>query len=238
MSSYLPVLVTSLMGTDNGTWFDNPVIRSGYLTAVWETVAKAVSSTTLTMLLGIPLGIALVATGKDHLFPSRGVNSVLSFIVNVGRSIPFLILAVAIMPFTRYLIGTTIGWQGALVPLVVAAVPYYARLVETAILGVEKGKIEAAQMMGASRMRILFDVLLREAAAPLVQASTVLAITLIGFGAMAGALSGGGLGQMAMNYGYNRYELDVMVLTVVGIVLLVQIVQMVGDMISRRVDHR
>ena len=227
-----------LFPVDDNTWFNNPAIANGYLQAVGETLIKTFTSTLVTVILGVPLGLALVATGRGHLFPDRRVNSVLATIVNIGRSIPFLILAAAIMPFSRLVVGTTVGWKGAVVPLVVAAVPYFARLVETAILGVERGKIEAAQMMGASRLRILFDVLIREAAAPLVQATTVLTITLIGYGAMAGALGGGGLGQMAMNYGYNRYEWDVMVLTVIGIVIIVQLVQMAGDMISRRVDHR
>ena len=224
--------------TEAGRWFSNPAIVNQFWPAVYETVAMTVVSTLFTVLLGAPLGLALVATTRGHLFQNRAVNSVLATIVNIGRSIPFLILAAAIVPLTRAIAGTTLGWQATVVPLVVAATPYFARLVETNILGVESGKIEAAQMMGASRMRILFDVLVREAAAPLVQSTTVLTVTLIGYGAMAGALGSGGLGQLAMNYGYTRFEDDVMVITVVAIIIIVQAVQMIGDMLSRRVDHR
>ena len=224
--------------TEAGRWFSNPAIVNQFWPAVYETVAMTVVSTLFTVLLGAPLGLALVATTRGHLFQNRAVNSVLATIVNIGRSIPFLILAAAIVPLTRAIAGTTLGWQATVVPLVVAATPYFARLVETNILGVESGKIEAAQMMGASRMRILFDVLVREAAAPLVQSTTVLTVTLIGYGAMAGALVSGGLGQLAMNYGYTRFEDDVMVITVVAIIIIVQAVQMIGDMLSRRVDHR
>ena len=134
--------------------------------------------------------------------------------------------------------GTTLGWQATVVPLVILSVPFFARLVESNILAVDAGKIEAAQMMGASNRQIRWGVQVREAAPALVQSITTLAITLIGYSAIAGALGGGGLGQMAMNYGYNRFQDDVMIVTVLAIIVIVQIVQMFGDMISRLVDHR
>ncbi|OKL46549.1 metal ABC transporter permease [Boudabousia liubingyangii] len=223
---------------NQGRWLYHPAIVKNFWPAVWETLEMTFVSTALTVLIGLPLGLALVATSKGHLFASKTVNNVLAVIVNIGRSIPFLILAVAVMPLTRLLSGSTIGWKATVIPLTIAAVPYFARLVETNVLGVDQGKIEAAQMMGASRMRILLDVLVREAAGPLVQSITVLTVTIIGYGAMAGALGAGGLGQMAMNYGYNRWETDVMVVTTIAIVIIVQGVQMIGDMLSRRVDHR
>ena len=143
-----------------------------------------------------------------------------------------------LLPLTRLIVGTTLGWQATVVPLVILSVPFFARLVESNILAVDAGKIEAAQMMGASNRQIRWGVQVREAAPALVQSITTLAITLIGYSAIAGALGGGGLGQMAMNYGYNRFQDDVMIVTVLAIIVIVQIVQMFGDMISRLVDHR
>ncbi|AOZ73285.1 metal ABC transporter permease [Boudabousia tangfeifanii] len=238
MTTLLNAVQPATLLPADGTWFHNPAIQQGLLQAIWETLEMSFVATLITVLIGLPLGLALVATSKGHLFPNPGVNSVLAVIVNFGRSIPFLILAIAIMPFTRLVSGSTLGWKATVVPLVVGAVPYFARLVESNILGIEWGKVEAAQMMGASRSRILFDVLVREASAPLVQSITILAVTIIGYGAMAGALGAGGLGQMAMNYGYSRFEPDVMVITVIMIAIIVQLTQMIGDMISRRVDHR
>lgn len=139
---------------------------------------------------------------------------------------------------TRLIVGTSLGWQATVVPLVLLSVPYFARLVESNILAVDPGKIEAAQMMGASNRQIRWGVQVREAAPVLVQSITTLAITLIGYSAMAGAVGGGGLGQMAINYGYNRWQDDVMISTVIAIIIIVQLVQMIGDMISRLVDHR
>ncbi|MBV7363349.1 ABC transporter permease [Actinomycetaceae bacterium TAE3-ERU4] len=222
----------------DGRWFSNPAIVNQFLPALYETLAMTLASTIFTVLLGAPLGIALVATSRGQLFENRAVNTILATIVNIGRSVPFLILAAAIVPLTRLIAGTILGWQATVIPLVVASTPYFARLVETSILGVAYGKIEAALMMGASRLRILFGVMIPEAAAALVQSTTVLVVTIIGYGAMAGALGSGGLGQLAMNYGYNRFEEDVMVITVAAIVIIVQLTQMMGDMLSRRVDHR
>ena len=223
---------------DEGTWFDNPVVQGQLWPATLETLGMTVFSTLFTVVFGLPLGLALVATAPRGLVPNVAVNQVLSVIVNIGRSIPFIILMISILPFTRLVVGTTLGWEAAVVPLTVAAIPFFARLVETAVFSVEQGKIEAAQMMGASRFQVLGGVLVREALPALVQSVTVLVITLISYSAMAGAIGGGGLGALAINHGYTRFQGDVMVLTVVVIVILVQAIQMMGDMLSRLVDHR
>lgn len=221
-----------------GRWFANPVIAQTYWQSVGETLAMTGLSSLATVVLGLPLGLLLVATRKDGLLPNRGVHHALALIVNIGRSIPFIILIIAILPITRLIAGSTLGWKAAVVPLTIGAIPFFARLVETAILGVEAGKIEAAHMMGARRWQIMMGVQVREALPALIQSITVLVITLVAYSAMAGTIGGGGLGQLAMNYGYQRYQDDVMILAVVGILIIVQTIQAIGDMCSRLVDHR
>src|SRR5690606_10125435 len=157
-------------------------------------------------------------------------------VVNVGRSFPFVILMIAILPLTRLITGTTYGWLSAVVPLSLAATPFFARLVENAVRDVSAGKVEAARMVGASRLAIVGGVLVREALPALVGGATVTVITLVGYSAMAGALGAGGLGALAVNHGYNRFQTDVMVVTVVVIIVLVQLVQMLGDRVVRLVD--
>lgn len=220
------------------TLFGDEILWQELGPATVETLLMTFFSTLVTVLVGLPLGVSQVATSPQGLAPHAAVHKVLDVVVNIGRSIPFIILAFSILPFTRFVVGTTIGWQGAVVPLTVAAIPFYARLVETSLLQVSSGKVEAARMMGATRTRIMFDVLVREAAPALIQQTTVLMITLIGYGAMAGAIGSGGLGQLAMNHGYYRRNDAMMLVTVVLIVVIVQLVQMVGDMLSRLVDHR
>ena len=151
---------------------------------------------------------------------------------------PFIILMVALIPITRMLVGTSLGWQAACVPLTIGAIPFYARLVETAINDVDHGKVEAALMMGASGQQITWGVLVREALPILIQSATVTIITLLGYSAMAGAVGGGGVGDLAIQYGYQRNMVDVMVITVVVIVIIVGIIQLIGDMLSRLVNHR
>lgn len=222
----------------DGQWLDTPAIKEAFWPSVWQTLAMTAWATVITVVIGTPLGLFLVSTARGGLTPNRVANQILGFIVNVGRSIPFIILLIAILPFTRFVVGTTLGWKAAVVPLSVGAIPFFARLVETNVRGVSAGKIEAAHMMGASRWEIMFGVQVREALPALIDSVTVLAVTLIGYSAIAGVLGGGGLGQLAMNYGYNRFQGDVMLVSVVGIVIIVQIVQVVGDMLSRLVDHR
>ena len=219
------------------TWFDNPVLQHQLWPETLVTIYMTLASTALTVLVGLPLGLALVATAPKGLVPNALVNRALSVIVNIGRSIPFIILMISIIPFTRLLTGSTLGWRAAVVPLTVAAIPFFARLVETALYSVTPGKIEAAQMMGADRLQILGGVMVREALSPLIQAVTVLMITLLSYTAMAGAIGAGGLGQLALNYGYNRFQGDVMLVTVVVIIVMVQAIQMIGDLLARLVDH-
>ncbi|WP_371163933.1 methionine ABC transporter permease [Buchananella felis] len=216
----------------------SPVIRKKLWPAVVETLQMTGLSTLVAVLVGLPLGIALVATASRGLRPNRVVNAVLSAIVNVGRSVPFIILLIALIPFTRWLVGDTLGWLPASVPLSIGAIPFFARLAESAILGVESGKIEAAQMMGATRLQIMWGVQVREALPTLIQQITVTAVTLVSYSAMAGTVGAGGLGNLAILYGYNRYNTPVMVAAIVVIVAIVQLIQWVGDMLSRWVDHR
>lgn len=225
-------------GVNDPTWGDNPALTKQFFPALIDTLLMVGFATPFTVILGLPLGLLLVQTSKTGLTPNAAINRTVGLIVNVGRSFPFIILSIALIPLTRLIVQTSLGWKAAVVSLVVGSVPFFARLVESNILAVETGKIEAAQMMGASNGVIRWKVQVREALPALIQSITVLAITLVGYSAMAGAVGGGGLGQMAINYGYNRFQYDVMVVTVVTIVVLVQVIQMVGDMLSQLVDHR
>lgn len=234
---HLPGL-SALATSGDRTWFNNPVIQRKLGTATLQTLEMTFVSGALTVLFGLLLGLALVTTGTRGQHRNRALYEVLSQIVNIGRSMPFIILMVAIVPFTRLVVGTSLGWEAACVPLTIGAIPFYARLVETAVNGVDHGKVEAALMMGASPTQITWGVLVREALPTLIQSATVTLITLLGYSAMAGAVGGGGLGDLAIQYGYQRYETDVMVITVVLILVIVAIIQVVGDMLSRLVDHR
>ncbi|HZK06156.1 MAG TPA: methionine ABC transporter permease [Actinomycetaceae bacterium] len=222
---------------EDGTWFDNRYIQAEFWPKALDTLNMTLLSALFTVLLGLPLGLALVASAPKGLAPNRTLNQVLGAIVNVGRSIPFIILMVMVVPITRAITGTTITWYSAVVPLTIAAVPFFARLVETSLSSVGEGKVEAALMMGASRLRVLWDVLVRESLASLIQNVTVVIVTLIGYTAMAGAIGSGGLGQLAINQGYNRNMYDVMYIAVGGILVMVMVFQFVGDMLSRLVDH-
>ncbi|WP_119727863.1 methionine ABC transporter permease [Thermomonospora amylolytica] len=217
------------------TWDEiAPLLRD----AILETLQMTWWSSLLTALGGLLLGVLLVLTDRRGLLPAPPVHQVLGAIVNVGRSLPFIILMVAILPFTRAVTGTTIGTTAAIVPLAVAAIPFYARLVETALREVDPAVIAAARAMGASRRQIVGKVLLREARPGLVAGLTVTVIALIGYSAMAGAIGGGGLGDLAVRYGYQRFETGVMVATVVVLIVVVQLVQMLGDQLTRRLTHR
>lgn len=236
------VLTTGLgvlpTGPGDPTWGDNPAITEKFLPAVGETLLMTFWPTFFTVVLGVPLGLFLVQTGPGGLTPRRGLNQVVSAVVNVLRSFPFIILIIALGPVMQVVVGSKLGWRAASLALVISAVPFFARLVESNIASLDHGKIEAAQMMGASNRQIRWGVQVREILPQIVRATTVLAITVIGYNAMAGAVGGGGLGQMAINYGYNRFQNDVMVVTIIGIIVIVMLIQLIGDMISRLVDHR
>ena len=206
--------------------------------ATLETLLMVGAATVLAVLGGLPLGILLAATDPNGILEHRWVNRILGTVINLGRSVPFIILMVAIIPFTRKVVGTSIGTTAAIVPLTVAAIPFMARLVEGALKEVDPGVIEAAQSMGTGPLQIIYKVLLPEALPALVLAVTVTAVNLVGYSAMAGAIGGGGLGDLAIRYGYQRFRGDVMLQTVAILVLLVQGMQMLGDRIAQKLYER
>ena len=182
-----------------------------------------------TVVLGLPLGVLLFLTGPRQMFEQKAVYTLLSLVVNILRSLPFIILLIVIIPLTVLITGTSLGVAGAIPPLVVGATPFFARLVETALREVDKGIIEATQAMGASTRQIIWNALLPEARPGIIAAITVTAITLVSYTAMAGVVGAGGLGDLAIRFGYQRFQTDVMVVTVVMLLILVQILQTVGD---------
>lgn len=202
----------------------------------WETGYMVVASTVLASLIGIPLGIILTVTHNGHILPNAVINSVLGVIVNATRSTPFIILMVAIIPLTRMLVGSSIGTTAAIVPLTISAAPFIARVIESSLLEIDHGVIEAAQSMGASPMQIIYKVLLPEALHSIVLGITLAVIALIGYSAMAGVLGGGGLGDLAIRYGYQRFQPDVMIVTVVILILMVQLIQFIGDTLSKKLN--
>ena len=194
-----------------------------------DTLNMLLGSMLFTVLLGLPLGVLLFLTGPRQMFEQRALYAVLSLVVNVLRSVPFVILLILMIPLTVLITGTSLGVAGAIPPLVVGATPFFARLVETALREVDRGIIEATQAMGASTLQIIFRALLPEALPGLIAATTVTAITLVSYTAMSGLIGGGGLGDLAVRYGYQRYQPDVMAVTVILLLVLVQVLQMVGD---------
>lgn len=206
--------------------------------ALLETLYMVGLAVVLSTLGGLPLGVLVVITSPGHILANRRLNNFLGAVINLGRSIPFIILMVAIIPFTRLVVGTSIGTAAAMVPLTVAAIPFVARLVETSLKEVDRGVIEAAQAMGATPWQIITKVLIPEALPSLILGVTITTVTLIGYSAMAGAIGGGGLGDLAIRYGYQRFRMDVMIWTVLVLIVLVQVIQMLGDAVSRAVDRR
>lgn len=227
-------MLTSLLPT----LLSDPVLTEKLPQATVETLQMVGVSAVLTALLGLPLGLLLHATSPGGLTPRPALASALGVVVNIGRSLPFIILAIALIPLTRALVGTSLGWEAAVVPLTLGAVPFYARLVETAVREVDPGKVEAARVMGSTRRKILGAVLVPEALPGLVSGMTVTVIALIAYSAMAGAIGAGGLGFLAISYGYQRFNTPVMVVCIVLIVVIVQVVQVLGDQAARRFDHR
>lgn len=202
------------------------------------TLYMTLMSTLFGYILGLPMGIILVVTAPKGLRPNQVVYRILDVIVNITRSIPFLILMILIMPFTRILVGKTYGTTATIVPLALAAAPFIARMVESSLLEVDHGVIEAAQSMGASLWTVIWKVLLAEARTSLIVGATIALGTILGYSAMAGTIGGGGLGDIAMRYGYYRYQADIMIIAVVLLVLLVQILQVVGMILSKKLDRR
>ena len=216
----------------------SPEMNALLLKSLWETIYMVALSTVIATAAGIPLGVILVCTDRGGILQNLGINRVLGWIVNATRSTPFIILMVAIIPLTRMIVGTSIGTAAAMVPLCIAAAPFIARLVETSLKEVDGGVIEAAQSMGATPWQIITKVMIPEAMPSIISGITITIINLIGCSAMAGAVGGGGLGDIAIRYGYQRFQADVMIITVVILIIMVQVVQSVGDYASRRLNKR
>lgn len=218
---------------------NNPAITNALWPAFLETLLMVGISGLATVIVGLPVGVVLFVTQPGGLAESRPVNLILGgIVVNITRSIPYAILMVSLIPFTRWVVGTSIGPLAASVSLTIAAVPFFARLVEAGLREVHPGKVDAAHAMGSSRLQTVWKVLLPEASPALVASVTTTLVALIGYSAMAGLIGGGGLGRLAYNYGYQRFQPEVMVVVLIVLVVLVQLVQAIGDAVVRRVDHR
>lgn len=203
-----------------------------------ETLFMTLMSTLMGYVLGLPLGIALAVTDKGGIHPNRVVYRILDVITNVIRSIPFLILLILVIPVTRFIVGQSYGSAATVVPLVIAAAPFIARMIESSLKEVDKGVIEAAQSMGAGTFTIIGRVFLVEARTSLIVGVTIALGTILGYSAMAGVVGGGGLGDIAIRYGYYRYQPDIMIVTIVILIVLVQILQGIGMLISAKLDRR
>lgn len=205
---------------------------------IFETLQMVLISTLFGYILGLPMGVVLAVTDKNGIHPNPVVYRILDVIINVLRSIPFLILLILLIPFTTLLVGQSYGTRGTIVPLVISAAPFIARMVESSLKEVDPGVIEAAQAMGADNRTIIFRVLLVEARVSLIVGTTIVLGTILGYSAMAGVVGGGGLGDIAIRYGYYRYEGDIMVATVILLVVLTQVFQIIGMLIASRNDKR
>lgn len=206
--------------------------------AIAETLYMVAVSGIVSYVIGLPLGIYLVVSSENHILPNPWVEKTLGTVVNIFRSAPFIVVMVALIPFTRAIVGTSIGTTAAIVPLVVCTAPFVARIVETSLKEVSHGVIEAAQSMGASPWQIITKVLLPESKASLILGAAITTINVIGYTAMAGAVGGGGLGDLAIQYGYNRFRTDVMVMTVIVLVIIVQIIQTSGIALAAKAARK
>ncbi|MER0444622.1 methionine ABC transporter permease [Streptomyces sp. NPDC006711] len=217
------------------TWSEmQPLLSQG----TYDSLYMVLWATVVTIAAGLPLGVLLVLTDKGGLLQNRPVNKVVGVIVNIGRSLPFIILLIALIPFTTWAVGTFIGPSAMIVPLSIGAIPFFARLVETAVREVDHGLVEAAQSMGGGIPTIVWKVLLPQALPSLVSAATTTVITLVGYSALAGAVGGGGLGSVAITYGYQRFETTFMLITVAVLIVIVTVVQLLGDGIGRLLARR
>ncbi|NLB88425.1 MAG: ABC transporter permease [Syntrophomonadaceae bacterium] len=217
---------------------ENAWIAEKVILATWQTIYMIAISTFLSYLLGLPLGVILVVTEEGHILENKAINQTLGVIVNIVRSIPFIIFLILIIPLTRLIMGTYIGTAASIVPLTLAAVPFVARLVETSLKEIEWGLIEAALSMGANAWQIIYKVLLPEAMPSIVLGTAITTINLIGYSAMAGIVGGGGLGTLAYYYGYQRYEYAILWTTVVILIIMVQGIQVIGDKATANIVNR
>lgn len=221
-------------------WFQDLIANYGALLwqGVLDTIYMTLVSILLACLLGFPIGILAVVSSPKGIHPMPVINKILGAIINIGRSIPFIILLVAIRPFTKWIVGTSLGPEAVIVPLVISATPFIARLVENSFNDLDAGVIEAARSMGARDMQIIWKVMVPEALPSLILGISLGAITIVGYTAMAGTVGGGGLGDIAIRYGYYREEYDIAVVTIVLLVVIVQILQSLGQLISDKIDKR
>lgn len=216
----------------------SPVLFNLLLQSIWETVVMTLASGVISFVAGLPLALILVATDRGGIAENLFVNRALGWVINGFRSVPFIILLVALIPLTRLLVGTSLGTAAAIVPLAIAAAPYYARVAEVSLREVDPGLIEAARAMGGNRWTIVREVLVPEALPGIVAGFTVTLVTLVGASAMAGAIGAGGLGDLAIRYGYQRFETGVMIAVVAVLIVLVSGIQWLGDRLVAHLDHR
>jgi D-methionine transport system permease protein len=215
-----------------------PIMLELLLRSLWETILMTGASGLISLVAGLPLGLALVLTSHGGIAENRWINSSLGAVINGFRSVPFIILLVALIPLTRMIVGTALGTWAAIVPLAIAATPYYARIAEVSLREVDRGLIDAVRAMGGSRWTIIREVLVPEALPGIVAGFTVTLVTLIGASAMAGAIGAGGLGDLAIRYGYQRFETNVMIAVVIVLIVLVCGIQWLGDRLMTRLDHK
>lgn len=219
------------MNFDAATW---QMILAG----IWETVYMVIGSTLIGYLIGLPLGVILIVTRKNGIHPLPVVNEILGVIINIFRSVPFIILLITLIPLTRLLVGTSLGPKAVIPPLVIASAPYIARVIESELAEVDSGVIEAAKSMGASDWQIIWKVLLPEAKPSIILGAALVLTTVVGYSCMSGFVGGGGLGDIAIRYGYYRYQADIMMVTVVILIVLVQLIQEAGSRLSSKTDRR
>ncbi|OWV87796.1 ABC transporter permease [Rhizobium sp. R635] len=215
-----------------------PIMFELLLRSLWETVLMTVASGVISLVAGLPLGLALVITARGGIAENLWINRMLGAVINGFRSVPFIILLVALIPLTRLIVGTALGTWAAIVPLAIAATPYYARIAEVSLREVDRGLIDAVRAMGGNRWTIIREVLVPEALPGIVAGFTVTLVTLIGASAMAGAIGAGGLGDLAIRYGYQRFETNVMIAVVAVLIVLVCGIQWLGDRLVARLDHK
>lgn len=218
--------------------FDLTRIFALIMPSLWETIYMVIVSTAFSILLGLPLGIILVITEKGHIWEHKFINSVLGYIVNIFRSIPFIILIIILFPLARIIVGTSIGSTAAIVPLSIAASPFVARIVETSMKEIDYGIIEAALAHGASTLQIITRVMIKEALPSLILGLSLTTINILGYSAMAGAIGGGGLGDLAIRYGYQRFQTDILFITVIILIVIVEVIQRSGNLFARLLDKR
>ncbi len=209
-----------------------------FLTATWQTLYMVFISGLLAIIFGLPLGVLLLITRHQQISENKYLNGMVGGMVNAIRSIPFIILLVALIPLTRLIVGTSIGTTAAIVPLSIAAIPFFGRIVESALSEVSQGLLEVGNAMGATPFQIIRKILIPEARPAIINGITLMLVNLIGYSAMAGAIGGGGLGDLAIRYGYQRFDVNIMIATIIILIIMVQCLQLVGDFIAKKLLHR